>query len=294
MSRSYLTYAGVLGLVFVLGCLPEPMSTDGTGGTGGAGGVGGAGGAGGVGGVGGVGGSDPTTKVVGNVCVNSLVASSLSYLPYTLKAVPQGPVVDGTPVDVMFTGIALVPASTQNTGINTIPGLTTVDVTGVSATVAVRSGATGTPPTLTTATPTPFESTITINNDAAECMAAYPSEGGRTPCVTEPIPLPLDEQTATLTPTGGAGGEILVGWDETTDPTTFPPVPPIAASDPLGPTGLRVVAGGIVPVAFECTMGECNNPDLTPGPPNCGTGDDIGDSAGPLLDPQLLSIPISP
>ncbi|MBW1907564.1 MAG: hypothetical protein JRJ24_20160 [Deltaproteobacteria bacterium] len=211
-----------------------------------------------------------------------------------MEVAPLGPVVDGNPVNVTFTGIALIPASTQNTGINTIPGLTSVNVSGISATVAVRSGATGTPPTLTTATPTPFVTNITLNNNAAECLAAYPSEAGRTPCVTEPIVLPLNSATAALTPTGGAGGEILVGWDETLDPNTFPLSPPIGGTDPLGPTGIRINIANLIQVAFDCTMGECDNFTQTPGPPDCGTGDDSGDSATRLLDSQLISIPIAP
>jgi hypothetical protein len=231
---------------------------------------------------------------VGNVCVNSLLALQLSYLPYTLSVTPLGPVVNNNPVDVSFTGIALVPASTQNTGINTIPGLTQVTVEGMPATVAVRSGATGVTPTLIPQEATPFLADIVLNNNSAECMAAYPSEGGRIPCVTEPISVPLNSAIATLTPTGGAGGEILVGWDETLDPTTFPVSPPIGGSSPLGPTGIRVSIADLIFVAFDCTMGQCTNPDLTPGPPVCGTGDDGPDSAGPLLDSQLISIPISP
>jgi hypothetical protein len=112
--------------------------------------------------------------------------------------------------------------------------------------------------------------------------------------VTEPIVLPLNSATATLTPTGGAGGEILVGWDETLDPNTFPLSPPIGGTDPLGPTGIRIDIAGLIFVAFDCTMGECDNADQTPGPPDCGTGDDSGDSATRLLDSQLISIPISP
>jgi hypothetical protein len=41
-------------------------------------------------------------------------------------------------------------------------------------------------------------------------------------------------------------------------------------------------------------MGECDNAAQTPGPPDCGTGDDSGDSATRLLDAQLISIPIAP
>jgi hypothetical protein len=107
--------------------------------------------------------------------------------------------------------------------------------------------------------------------------------------VTEPISIPLNSDTGTLTPTGGPGGEILVGWDETTDPTTFPITPPLPFGAPLGPTGIRILIAGLVQVAFECTMGECATPDQT-----CGSGDNVGDTGGPLLDSQLLSIPISP
>jgi hypothetical protein len=277
MSRFCLIYFAILGLVFAVGCSDEGN------------GAAGAGGAGGTGGMGGGTAPDPITKTVSNVCVNSLLATQLSYLPYDLTAAPLGPVVDGTPVDVTFTGMALVPASTLNTGINTVPGLTEVSVTGVTATVAVRSGATGTTPTLIPLEATPFDATITINDNSAECMAAYPSEGGRIPCVTEPISIPLNSETGTLTPTGGPGGEILVGWDETLDPNTFPLSPPIKGPDPLGPTGIRVLIAELIQVGFECTMGECDNPDVS-----CGSGDNAGDSAIRLLDSQLLPIPISP
>jgi hypothetical protein len=278
MPRLYLICVMTLGLVLVLGvgCSDEGGSP-GTAGTPGTGGTGGAGGG---------PAPDPITKTVSNVCVNSLLTTQLSYLPYELTAAPLAPVVDGTPVDVTFTGIALVPASTLNSGINAVPGLTEVTVAGVTATVAVRSGATGTTPTLIPLEATPFEATITINDNTAGCMEVY---GTPAPCVTEPISIPLNSDTSTLTPTGGAGGEILVGWDETTDPTTFPVNPPIMGGDPLGPTGIRVIIAALIQVAFECTMGECNIPDVS-----CGSGDNPDDSAIRLLDPQLLSIPISP
>jgi hypothetical protein len=280
MSRSYLIHFAILGLVFAVGCGDDAKGTAGAGGSAGAGGAGGAGGG---------TAPDPITKTVSNVCVNSLLTSQLSNLPYELTAAPLGPVVDGTPVDVRFTGIAQVPASTLNSGINAVPGLTEVAVTAASATVAVRSGATGTTPTLIPVEATPFQATIVLNNNSAECMAAYPSDGDRIPCVTEPILIPLNSDTGTLTPTDGPGGEILVGWDETADPTTFPITPPLLGGDPLGPTGIRVLIAELILVAFECTMGECATPDQT-----CGTGDNVGDTGGPLLDSQLLSIPISP
>jgi hypothetical protein len=276
MSRSYLIHFAILGLVFAVGCGDDAKGTAGTGGSAGAGGAGGGTA------------PDPITKTVSNVCVNSLLTTQLSYLPYELTAAPLGPVVDGTPVDVRFTGIAQVPASTLNSGINAVPGLTEVAVTAVAATVAVRSGATGTTPTLIPVETTPFQATITINDNEVECMAAYPTGAGA-PCVTEPILLPLNSDTGTLTPTDGPGGEILVGWDETTDPATFPISPSLQGGDPLGPTGIRVLIAELILVAFECTMGECATPDQT-----CGTGDNVGDTGGPLLDSQLLSIPISP
>ena len=235
---------------------------------------------------------DPIVEQVSNVCVNSLLGDQLSYLPYTLSVAPLGPVVNGSPVDVTFTGIALVPASTLNTGINAVPGLTSVQIDQISATVAVRSGATGTPPVLTTAATLPIVRDITINTNEAECQAEY---GTPQPCVTEPISLPLNSDTATLTPTGGAGGEILVGWDETTDPTTFPITPPLQAGAPLGPTGIRVLIADLILVAFECTMGECaESGSGGVGDFDCGDGSVPGDKGGPLLDSQLLSIPISP
>jgi hypothetical protein len=285
MSRSYLIHFAILGLVFAVGCGDDAKGTAGAGGSAGAGGAGGGTA------------PDPITKTVSNVCVNSLLTAQLSYLPYELTAAPLAPVVDGTPVDVRFTGIALVPASTLNAGIYAVPGLTEVAVTAVSATVAVRSGATGTTPTLVPLEATPFDATIAINMSVSECNAAYPAgqNGHDPPCVTEPISIPLNSDTGTLTPTGGPGGEILVGWDETTDPTTFPITPPLQAGAPLGPTGIRVLIADLILVAFECTMGECaESGSGGVGDFDCGDGSVPGDKGGPLLDSQLLSIPISP
>jgi hypothetical protein len=244
---------------------------------------------------------------VSNVCVNSLLTTQLSYLPYTLTAAPLGPVVNGNEVDFTFTGIALVPASTLNTGIYAIPGLTSAQIDVIAATVAVRSGATGTTPTLNAAETLPVVKDIMINMSVSECNAAYPEgqNGHDPPCVTEPISLPLNEQPGTLTPTAGAGGEILLGWAETdgagNTASDYPVSPGITFNTPVGPTAIRVrippacVPPGCIIVAWECVMGECaESGSGGAGDFDCGDGSTPGDVGGALLDSQLLSIPISP
>ena len=250
---------------------------------------------------------DSITDQVSNVCVNSLLTTQLSYLPYTLTAAPLGPVVNGNEVDFTFTGIALVPASTLNTGIYAVPGLTSAQIDVIAATVAVRSGATGTTPTLNAAETLPVVKDIMINMSVSECNAAYPEgqNGHDPPCVTEPIALPLNEQPGTLTPTAGAGGEILLGWAETdgagNTASDYPVSPGITFNTPVGPTAIRVrIPPGCVPpaciiVAWECVMGECaESGSGGPGDFACGDGVAAGDVGGPLLDSQLISIPISP
>jgi hypothetical protein len=247
---------------------------------GGAGGTAGSGGAAGAGGMAGAGGGtvpDPITKAVSLICSNNLITANISYLPYELTAAPLGPVIDGSPVDISFTGTGFFPASFLNAGLPF--GLTAAIVVELNASVVVRSGATQPGVVLTLDGGLPQTVIIPIEEDDATCAAAGFAGA---PCVLNDLALPLNSGVGTLTPDGGAGGEILVGWDETEDPSTLPNVVDVDAT--AGLNGIRLDAGLPFNIALECTMGECA--DVT-----CTGDSDVG---VPLLDAQLLSIPIAP
>jgi hypothetical protein len=246
---------------------------------GGDGGMGG-GGMGGDGGTGGAPPPDPIAAAVSVVCSNNVSPAEISYLPNDLVATPLGPVVNGTPVDVSFTGTAFFPAAFLNAAVGF--GFTQADVTSLLFTATVRSGATGNAVPLGFDGPLPATVQIPIENDNASCQAAgFPAA----PCVLVDLSLPLQTGITTLTPTGGAGGAILVAWDESTDPTSLPNS--VTATTPPPGDGIRLDVGLPFPVGLDCTTGECAAPD-----PTCAaTGTDSGVA---LPDSALLSIPIAP
>jgi hypothetical protein len=126
---------------------------------------------------------------------------------------------------------------------------------------------------------------LDITTDLPTCEAAgFPSA----PCIIDDLSLPLSSDIGTLTPNGGSGGEMLVGWNETDILPEDLPVP-VDPNSQAGSNGLRLStfsAPGVPALPFllamECTMGECT--DVT-----CGGDPDTGVA---LLDGQLLSIPI--
>jgi hypothetical protein len=238
-------------------------------------------------------------------CSNN-VTGDISQLPYELEVTPLGPVVDGVPADFAVTGTAFFPPTFLNAAIAAIPGLTEVTLNALTATAYVRAGAVGAPrdlATLVSADPVPASVPIPIANDPAVCgplnLATCPNtctdgtacfQGGGTctgigdgsclprgacTCVVDPLVLPLSSAIVTLTPSG-PGGEILFGWNE----DLLPPQTVIVANPP-GPNGTRVLAV-ILQIGLECWMGKLVSTFPDP------------DVAGPLLDSELVSIPISP
>ena len=222
----------------------------------------------------------PIANQVSDICSNNVSPAEISYLPNDLVATALGPVVNGTPVDVAFTGTAFFPAAFLNAAVGF--GFTQADVTSLLFTATVRSGATGGPVPLGFDGPLPATVLIPIETDNAACQAGgFPAA----PCVLVDLSLPLQSGVATLTPNGGAGGEILVGWDESVDPTTLPLT--VSATTPPPSDGIRLDVGLPFPVGLDCTMGQCQAAD-----PTClGSGTDSGEA---LPDSALLSIPIAP
>jgi hypothetical protein len=214
------------------------------------------------------------TAAVNVVCSNNVTADT-SDLAYELSVTPLGPVLDGVPVDFAVDGVAVFPESFINATLATIPGLTELTLESLNATVAVRSGAVGPDVTLTSEVALPAQVPIPIETDPVLCTAA----GLPTPCALQPLALPLAQQIVTLTPTGGPGGQILFGWDE----SRFPPIPVVLASP--GPISTRVVAV-VLQVGLECGMGTVDD--------NGTSLDDTDDFPRPLTDAELISIPIAP
>lgn len=249
------------------------------------------------------------SQVVGIVASNN-VTGDISELPYELSVTALGPVVDGVPVDFAVTGVAFFPPVFLNAAIATIPGLTEVTLNALTATPHIRSGALGAPydlVELTSAAPLPSTETIPILGLPAStaicgplnlstcpntCTDGTPCSQGSTTCdfigdgtceprgacicVVEPLVLPLSSDVVTVTPDIAATGDILFGWNE----DLLPPQT-VIATNPPGPNGIRVLAI-VLNVGIEGWMGK-----LTSVPPD-------PDVAGPLLDSELLPIPISP
>jgi hypothetical protein len=224
----------------------------------------------GAGGAAGTGG----TRTVHVICSNNITAD-ISSLPYELTVAPLGSVVDGVPVDIALSGVAQFPPSFLNAAIATIPGLSEVTLTGLSSTVVVRSGAAGPEVALGSNTALPANLSLPLVDDSAQCTAA----GLPTPCVLEPLLLPLGSAIATYTPTGGPDGQILFGWDE----SRFPPIS-IVLGDP-GPISTRMVAV-VLQVGLECGMGKTDD--------NGTPADETDDFQRTLSDGELVSIPIAP
>ena len=218
--------------------------------------------------------------------------------------------VDGVPVDFAVTGIAFFPPAFLNAAISTIPGLTEVTLNALTATPHIRSGAVGAPFDLTTlvsANPVPEQVAIPILGLPASvgicgplnvatcpntCTDGTPCSQGSTTCdligdgtcaprgacicVVEPLVLPLSSDVVTVTPDITATGDILFGWNE----DLLPPQT-VIVTNPPGPNGIRVLAV-VLQVGIEGWMGKVVS--IPPDP----------DVAGPLLDSELLAIPISP
>jgi hypothetical protein len=197
-----------------------------------------------------------------------------------------------------------------NAAIATIPGLTEVTLNALTATPYIRSGAAvnGDLTTLTSANPLPATVPIPILGlpssipicgplnlstcpntctDGTACSQPGPDAcvgigdescepRGACICVVEPLVLPLSSDVVTVTPDISATGDILFGWNE----DLLPPQT-VIATNPPGPNGIRVLAI-VLNVGIEGWMGKVIS--FPPDP----------DLAGPLLDSELLAIPISP
>ena len=105
-------------------------------------------------------------------------------------------------------------------------------------------------------------------------------------CVTGPLPLDLEPQTASYT--ADAEGDVLFGWDDQDTGATLNgdgnyALPPAVFTDPSAPNGLRVVA--LLSVALQCTMAVDSN-----GPYGVG----VPDQSSPTPDDLLISVPILP
>lgn len=215
----------------------------------------------------------PVDQVVEVLCNNN-INSDTDLLAYELEVTPLAPVVDSVPVDVALTGVVLFPQSFLNAAVSSIPNTPTeVTVLDLVATVKVRAGASGPAVALGPATGVPAVYEIPVVNDSETCELA----GFMSPCVLEPLRIPLESQVAAFTPTDGAGGQILFGWDE----TRFPPI--TVAGVTAGPIGTRVSIGGVLNIGLECGMGTIED---------AGTPDPSDDFTRPLDDTELTSIPI--
>lgn len=247
----------------------------------------------------------PVSAAVPIVTSNN-VTGDVFELPYELTVTPLGPVVDGVPVDIAFTGTAFFPPTFLNAAIATIPGLTEVTLADVSATPYVRSGAVGAPfdlATLGSLEPLPMQVPIPLTTDPAICgplnlatcqnscedgtSCVQPDAGavcgaigdgsclprGDCACVVEYLPITLSTEIVSITPSG-AGGALLFGWNE----DLLPPQT-VIVTNPVGANGIRILAV-VLQVGIEGWMGEL-----------------VGEAPGipaPLPDGQLLPIPIGP
>ena len=330
MVRSYLTVFALLGLAAVVGCGDDDNGTGGTGGTAGTGGTGGTAGTGGTGGDGGTAGTGGTggdggagfTKDISLGCTNS-VTSDISILDWTLDVTPDGDVTGGATFDAELGGVAFFSESFLDAAVAALPGLQSVAVTALAATVLPRSGATGDPVVLgldpsaveyrcvfegtcdpantqengsnTDCVPVvsgnrclPFVD-LPISEDCAaggECETlgkATQCEAGDY-CVTGPLPLDLEPATGSYT--AEASGDILLGWDDQNTGATV-------AGDGTYDLPAALFADPVEPngirvqaglsVALQCTMAVDSN-----GPDGVG----VPDQASPTPDSALLMIPI--
>jgi hypothetical protein len=87
-------------------------------------------------------------------------------------------------------------------------------------------------------------------------------------CVTGGLALPLQAQASSGT--AGASGQILFGWYD--DPAVCPPpagslctLPPAVFTNPTGPLGVRVNAGGLS-LALECNQASDADPNAAKSP----------------------------
>lgn len=105
-------------------------------------------------------------------------------------------------------------------------------------------------------------------------------------CVTDALSLPLQASSGSYT--ADTSGEMRFGWDDASTGATVAgdgtwSLPAVAFSDPVGPNGLRVNAGGLA-VGFECTMGVPSDD------PTHGVG--VPDQSSPTPDALLIEFPI--
>lgn len=210
---------------------------------------------------------EPSNRVIDVLCNNNITSDTLA-LPYELTVTPLGPIVNGDPVDIELTGIALFPPSFMNAAISTIPGLTELTLTDLSVTVQVRDGGAGPAVALGPASGVPSTYELPIVNEPSLCGP----NGFQAPCVLEPLPIPLETRVESFTVNGGPGGQILFGWDE----SRFPPITVLPGE--AGPISTRVNFAGLPQIGLECGM---------------GTIDDAGDLRT-LEDAELIAVPILP
>ncbi len=221
------------------------------------------------------------TKTVNLICSNN-VTTVIFDIPFEITATTNEEIVEGTPVEITFTGIANFPAELLNLALGLFPSLTEVTLDNIKTTIAVRSGASGTDVVLGSSIATPADIPFPVVNDSTECLNA----GYTPPCALEPMQFELNKVTGTFTPQT-AGTNILVGLDESILPPPYPadPTNPWLVTDPPGPNGMRVKLVSVVQMGLECYMGTMND-NGTPG----DAGDDFAET---LSDDELLSIPVN-
>jgi hypothetical protein len=234
---------------------------------------------------------DPSTDTVPMVCANSVDGTATSYLPDVLVTTPLGPVVNGTSVSLSHTGTAFFPASFLNAALAF--GFTSAELQELNATVTVRSGASGGPVLLTSCSGQDQDGNALVCprnvvipstcSDGSSCNVLTNPCDPTTDCLARTnMVLELNTASDTYTPDGGAGGEILIGWAE--DAALVAALPFQQTQGATGPNGIRLGIGLPIPVAMECSMGECTD----------GNGCQDAEGARLLLDTELQSIPIAP
>lgn len=209
-----------------------------------------------------------------SVVCSSNSTSTVFDMDYTLEVDPQGPVVGGGTFDASFTGVAEIPEILfDRVYFFSGSGPTEATIDDLSASVSVRSGATGSD-VLLTLDQAPLV-TIPTSSDCAPggvCdslgkLGTQCASFGR--CVTGGVQVPLTQGVGTFT--ADANGNVLLGWSE----GALPPFP-VSFGDPVGPIGGRIDGDGVL-VGYECSMGEANP----------------GGTAGVLLDDaDLVSLSI--
>jgi hypothetical protein len=228
----------------------------------------------------------PVTKEIDVLWISTTTDNSPAVVSYELSATALAPVVDGVPVDFAIDGVAVIPVTWLKAVNSAVGGLgdpnLRLELTALSATVVVRSGAMGSELVLAPEAALPATLQLPLETDETACCTA--GDGGTSCwsywdfgyCILEDVRVPLQGQTLTLIPNDGVGGTLLIGWDET-------PVPsPSLAPGPIS-SQLQVVSnfGGGFGDRLELTMGTIEFVDGIATPRS-------------LTDAELISIPISP